>query len=518
LIRTKPAGVRVFIDGLERGLTPLSLDTLVSREYRVRLVKEGYGEREFTVRILTGSRLNVSIELQEARGLALLLLRREGAPADYPFSPEILVDGVRFTGWTPVQTGREAAGYMLSLPAGRRGIRAASFGWEDAGADVLIRPGETAFLELRLSRAPFRLLPGSGPGRPRFNPDNPGALGYTDYHFAVSAPGRGIFRVLDREGRDVYREELSPFKTSSQRVSWNGRGPDKEALPDGDYPLVIEAAPGFDMGLAGESAAGVLDEWRISVPVSIDSSITHYPLSLFGAVSGLLFTPLPLTLPRGAFQVEGNILFGRLPDPAGEGAFSSLPFEAAFRFAPLDRLEFAAALEATPVSGSAAEWGFSLSPKWRLPKTGPLETAVAAGFSWSSDMDLSPRPGGASLQLPLSWNPLPPLSLVLAPGLYWRQWREGSPRLLLGAGALYRFAALTGLAGFSAGLSLRQEYRLREQAGDTSADGGPVVLLGAAELKWQPPRTNLVFTLLGGFRYWGEESAGFGGLAMGGIY
>jgi hypothetical protein len=440
------------------------------------------------------------------------------------------VDGLLFTNWTPLRRDPEDArpedrdaggsakgavpetsGYTLPLPPGRHSLRAASFGWEEAGADILIRPGETVSLELTLKPAPFRLLPGAGPVRPRFNPANPGALGCTDYRFGVSAPGAGIFRVFDREGRKVYREELPPFTGSSQQLMWNGRDPRTRPLPDGDYTLDIEAAP----GLTGEAApcGGVPEEWRISVLVSIDSSLTRYPLSLFGAVSGLLFAPLPLTLPRGGFQVEGNILFGHLPDPAGNGAFSSLPFETGFRFAPLDRLEFAAALEAIPASGGAAEWGFSSSPKWRFPKAGPLDAAVAAGFSWSGNMNLSPRRGGASLHLPLAWNPVPPFSLILGPGLYWRQWREGSPRILLGLGALYRFA------GFSAGLSLRQEYRTRKASGAVSGkDEGPVVLLWAAELKWQPPRTSLAFTLLGGLRYWAGEKAGFGGLGLGAVY
>ncbi|MDR0450056.1 MAG: PEGA domain-containing protein [Treponema sp.] len=514
LIRSRPAGARVFVEGVERGLSPLLLDTLASGEYHVRLVKEGYGEREFTVRILAGNRLEISVELQEARGQALILVRREGAPPAYPFTPEIYVDGRLFSGWKPV-LGEGAlpgtSGYALSLPAGRHMLKIASFGWEEAGGTALIRPGETVSLELKLSPSPFRLFPGPGPGRPRFNPANPGALGYTDYRFGVSAPGRGKFSILDREGRELYAEELPPFRGPSQRLAWNGRDPRKRPLPDGDYTLLIEAAPDFNTAAAPEAPPGIPEEWRIRVPLSIDSSVSHYPLTLSGAVSGLFFTPLPPTLPRGGFQVEGNILFGEFPGAAGGGAFSSLPFEAGFRFAPLEGLEFAAALEAIPALEGAADWGFSLSPKWRFLKTGLFDAAAAAGFSWSGNMDLSPRRGGASIQLPLSWNGLPLFSASLAPGLYWRQWREGSPRILLGAGALYRFA------GFSAGISLRQEYRVHKPAAG-GEDEGPVVLLWAAELKWQPPRTNMVFTLLGGFRYGGEENAGFGGLGMGAIY
>jgi hypothetical protein len=524
-IRTRPAGARVFIDGLERGLSPLFLDTLASGEYRVRLIKDGYEERELSVRILAGSRLNVSVELKEAGGLVLILVRRKGAPPAYPFRPGIFVDGLPFTNWTPAEGTQEedaapegavpeTSGYTLSLPAGRHRLRIVSFGWKDAGEDVLVRPGETVSLEIGLDPALFRLFPGPGPDRSRFNPANPGALGSLSYRFAVSAPGRGIFRVLDREGKEIHTEKLPPFTTSPQQIIWNGRDSRRQPLPDGDYTLVVEAAPEFNIDPPGATpgTAAAPEERRINVPVSIDSSIAHYPLSLFGALSGLLFSPLPLTLPPGGFQIEGNVLFGPLTDPDPE-AFAGFSFEGGFRFSPLERLEFAATLETFPARDNAAEWGFSLSPKWQFLKAGPLEAAATAAFSWSGDMDISPRQGGASLYVPLSWNPAPPVSLVLAPGLYWRQWREGSPRLLLGAGILYRFA------GFSAGISLRQEYRVFGHPDNPPAGAGsPAVLLGAAELKWQPPGTNLVLTAMGGFRHRAGKNAAFGGLGMGAVY
>ncbi|MDR2181461.1 MAG: PEGA domain-containing protein, partial [Treponema sp.] len=48
-VNSEPSGAQVFINGIERGKTPFTLDTLRAGEYSVRVVKEGYLERRFTV-------------------------------------------------------------------------------------------------------------------------------------------------------------------------------------------------------------------------------------------------------------------------------------------------------------------------------------------------------------------------------------------------------------------------------------------------------------------------------------
>ncbi|GHV41446.1 hypothetical protein AGMMS49546_17350 [Spirochaetia bacterium] len=514
LIRTKPAGAKVYIDGVERGLSPLPLNTLEAGEYHVRLYKEGWLERQFTVRISASSRLVASIELKEASGHLFLKIRRSeeaSAPAAIPFAPVLIAGGETF----PVPEDGSSGGTGLSLPVGYHTIRARAFGWEDASVTIYVREGEAEQAELVLSPALFRLSAGRV-SRNKFNPANPSSLGSTECGFEVSGPGTGTMTVLDQEGRAVYTADLAPFKTWSQSAVWNGRsggGPGDSPgraggiLPDGVYTLLIEAESAPWDGSAPERQS-------LSLPVTIDSSLAIYPLSIFGAIPGLLFAPVPGILPRGSFQIEADMLFGQTPE--SEDAFTSLPFEVGIRLSPLERLEIAAALDMVPVFGDKMPWGFSGSLKWLFLNPGekpPLGLAAAFTGSWAEDKAVSPQREGASLYFPLSWQFSPFFSVLLSPGVFWHAWNEGTPRLFLSTGILFRHSL------FSAGISFRPEFDLSDGAyTESNQSFDPVTLMTAAEIKFYPPPSNLVFTLSGGIWSKGNRKGGFGGIAIGIVY
>ena len=95
LVRTRPAGARVYVDGIERGQTPLELPDLRSAYYSIRISKTGYEERELRVRVSDESRLELDIELWLLAGRLLLTVRAEAesalpAPAH---RPDLFVDG-----------------------------------------------------------------------------------------------------------------------------------------------------------------------------------------------------------------------------------------------------------------------------------------------------------------------------------------------------------------------------------------------------------------------------------------
>ncbi|MDR3248306.1 MAG: PEGA domain-containing protein [Treponema sp.] len=559
LVRTKPTDAKVYIDGIERGKTPLTLQNIRSGEYVLRVSKTGYRDREMKIRISQESRLELDLELEELAGRVLIKVHRDtevSTPA--AFSPELFVDGEapreyefsagglgsggyrnnrsrsgqRF-GEVPgtgiylvraVQASSALWEYELRVPAGFRQLQVRAFGWEDARATVLVEPGRTSTLDISLRPAAF-LLSGGQLTRPRFNPLNAGALGTTGLSFQVSAPGTGRFSVTDEDGQLVYSRELSPFSTWSQQVVWNGRDQTGEFLGDGVYTLRLDAtvdAPGEPTATSAQS---------IVLQAAIDSSLLIYPLSLFSAMPGLFFAPSPAVLPPGSFQVNGGFLFGQIPLPgiadpedAAVNTFSGagVPFELAFRFSPLKRLELAAAVDsvshAEPDSLDSGlgfgPWGFSLSTKWLfLPPSSdaPLSFALLGNFSWSSGMDKSPQREGASLIGPFSWDLGHGFSLLASPGLQWPDWDRPDPRLLLSLGPMFRRGT------FSAGLSLRSEFDFSQIANSNTASS-PVTLFTAGELTWSPPPSLLVLTLLGGFWNQGTRLGGFGGVAVGAIF
>jgi hypothetical protein len=528
LVRTKPSGAKVFIDGVERGQTPLSISTLGSGEYSLRLVKDGYKDRRLKITMSSRSRLVVSIEMNEAEGQDLLNIRH-AAPASsnsvsdsasdsasvsaalsadplgagrLPFNPVIIAGGETLN---PVTI---APGPLITLPVGIRTIQVRAFGWEDAAVTVHVRENRVQTADIYLNPAAFSI---SRPAlsRSRFNPGNSGALGTTEFRFEVSAPGTAVITIRDSAGRAVYTAELGEFETWSQTVVWRGRGPDGNPLAGGIYTALIEAESASVDGPVKSS---------ISLETEIDPSINIYPLSLSGGISGLIFTPVPAVLPRGSFQIDAGLLFGKVSafEPA-EAAFSGLPFEAGLRFSLLDTLETAAVLNTSPKFGGKADWGITGSVKWVLlrgEETLPLALAAGFSFTWAENGGEAPLgPGrGAVLYVPLSYR-FNSISVLFSPAIRWPGPSDPIPRLLLSAGVLYQGSH------FTAGISLRPEFDFSKNDGSrfsSPADRMSVKMGG--EIKFYPPPSNLVFSVLGGAWIRGTYAGGFGGLGIGIIY
>lgn len=506
VLRSEPSGARVYINGIERGLTPLFLESISPGSYNIRMTKEGYVERRFRISVKASGRLLVSITLEKARGLVLVRVGRSpGSPPEekLPLAPVITADG------------EGVSGPVLNLPVGWRSIRARAFGWEEAVKTVYVSRHYTGELLLELVPAAFRLS-GATISRRRFNPANAGSLGVTEIGFEVSAAGYGMVTIEDARGDTVFSRDLTVFDTWSRRVLWDGRSRDGRPLPDGAYRILIET-----WSIPWDDSESTYQKAELSA--LIDSSVSIHPLSILSGIGGLLFAPVPETIPRGFFQAEGGILFGKAL--MGSAPWDSLPFAAAFRLAPAESVELAAAVNVLPFFGSdTVVYGALGSLKWRfLPaREGfPLDMAGGLSYGWTQEGSLSPFGAGAGAQLffPIAYRPGPRFSWTLTPALIWTG-EEGYPsgavpRVLLSTGALFTSEYLM------AGLSLRSEYRFgaADAAGGSPAFAswfGPLLI--GAEFRFFPPPSNLVFSILGGGWFFSGEAGAFGGFGIGLIY
>ena len=491
VIRSNPSGAKVYIDGIEAGRTPFYQPAIRAGVYFVRLEREGYQERRFRVTVRSGSVTTVSIEMKEAVGRVLLRIQPDaGGPENLPLAPQISVDGKAYP-----NTG-------LELPTGFRTIHVRAFGWDEVSTTEYIENESYRELEFYLKPALFRLS-NAGVSRIRFNPNNPGSLGTTVFFFEVSASGIGIFTVLDTAGKTVYARELEPFETWYQSVVWNGRGPGGEILSDGIYTLNIQA---------------VSKPWGNSVPIAesaaleviLDSSRVIFPLSLASGKSGLLFAPLPALLPPGSFQIEGSLTAG---DPYGSGgSWKSLPFAAAFRVSPVERLEISAALNVIPKFKGDVGAGISAGLKWLLLSSGNFGAAAAFNFAWTGKTALTPfgMASGFEVYTPFKLDLGKFFTAALSPGLLWTgdegfPW-EGIPRLLVSGGLMLK------MAYFTAGLSIRPEFKF------SGAGAWPPFIIAGGELRFFPPPSSFVFSFNGGL--WARDASigGFFGLGIGMIY
>ena len=496
VVRSNPAGARVFVDGIERGRTPLRLGNLMPGRYFVQLQRDGFNDRSFTVSVRPGSAVDISLEMRPAVGRVLLRVQRaDGSPPPdlLPLDPRISVDG------------HPHLLQPLELPIGFRTIRLRAFGWEDVYQTLYIETDSLRELELTMRPAAFRLSGGSL-SRSRFNPANPGALGTTAFHFEASAPGSGTLRVMNMKGETVYTRYLGPFESWPQSALWNGRDAEGAILPDGAYTLVLNA-----VSLTWDDSPPI--EETLSLALRLDSSRIIHPLTLASGRSGLLYAPFPSLLPPGSFQIEGNLLAGDPPGPGAGDPWASLPFSAAFRFSPLERLEVIAALNVIPHFEEGVRAGVSGGVKWALQaeERSPLSAAAGAAFSWTGETGLTPfgMASGIELFLPFAVDMGRFFSFALTPALLWTAddgfpW-EPFPRLLVSGGLKLRLTYL------SAGLSVRSEY-------DIGSSPLPPFVIAAAEIKFFPPPSSFVLSLMGGVWVRNGSRGGFGGIGIGMIY
>jgi hypothetical protein len=527
-IDSVPGTAKVYVDGVERGLTPLYL-SLQAGEYSIRLNKDGYVDRRINVTVRRGSRIELSLDLEEAKGQLLLEIvqPRPASGEDLPLEsrpaePAVYVDGV------------QVYQRSLSLPIGWRTISIEAFGWEKWSQPVFIEQDRVLRLEAVLKQAPFRM---TNPRlrRGRFNPANSGALGKAEALFEVSAPGNGTLEVYNPEGHRVYESPLGPFVGWLQEFSWNGRDSQGRILPDGNYTLRITV-----WAASVPAAAEPRIETKAELTAELDSSLEIRPLSIPAAEGGLLFGPSPEVLPKGSYQVSGLVLLGK---PLEEASYlDSLPLALAFRFSPLDRLEFAAALNVNPRFSGTTLWGGGASAKWLLipgqgrDSKGP-DFKVAASLSYGYFRDTlntgyqTPfgMGKGLNLSLPLSLRFTPSkgtagekpekppdssplnLDLLFTPRLLWAGTRgypdSFIPRPGAAAGLLFQYGPAGG------GLSLQWDFDTRKKA------SGPLV--STLEFSYLT-RTNIIlFASAGGWL--GQENGvwrqgAFFGLGLGFMY
>jgi hypothetical protein len=495
VIRSNPSGARVFIDGIRRGETPLRLENLRPGQYFFRLEKDGYTSRRFRVVARQGSVLDITIELEEARGKVLVRVSADPeapGPEELPFHPLIAVDG---------ESGADEAQGLFTLPVGLRIVRVKAFGWEDVSSQVYVEEGVVRTLDLVLKPAVFRIM-NAALRRPRFNPGNPGSLGTTELNFEVSAPGMGSFSVYDSLGELIFVRELGPFTGWSQSAVWDGRDRWGAALPDGEYSLVLKLR---SLPVKG---SGSLEE-TFAFIAELDSSRDIRPMTLFSAKAGLLFAPVVSLLPPGSFQIEGGLLFGS-PPYTGK-PWGSLPFAAGFRVSPLERLEISAALNMVPLSGESVRTAAGGAVKWALfkPAGGFPGFAAGAVFSWAEKTATAPFGMGSGIELffPVQLDLRAPFSFLLIPACIWTgdngfPW-DPAPRLLLSGGFLARLTYAT------TGFSVRCEYPL----GGEGPRSPSFMICG--EIKIFPPPSSLVFSALGGVWARGSSFGGFGGIGIG---
>jgi hypothetical protein len=495
-ITTEPEGAKVYVDGIERGQTPLVLEDIIAGTHTIRLTRDYYEDWERSVSFSAGALLSVSVDLVPAKGRLDLTLTDSAsglpveAPKDRAAGFELYVDGNLYDNYS---RSEGAAPLILLLPEGRRTILVRLFGYNEAKTTVLVERGRPLDIQLMLEPAKLQISKLKS-NRKSFNPANSGALGSIILYFSVTRAGFGRLTVTDEGGETIFRENFGeggsenaeiPFKSRNQAVIWDGKDSNGMNSGAGVRTLNVEVR---ETAFDDESpySPDVVSAVSASLPVTLDPSAETYPLSIAGGMAGLINAVHSRTLPSGSFQMEAALLAGAFG--GGEEAFSSLPFALGFRFAPLSNFEIGGAVTITPQFGGKVYVGAALSAKKELWRAKKFIPGIALGISggWINGKAETEQGllAGAGLTGAFSWDLPSAFSLLFSPGLIWTGEGgypgEAAPRAVLGGGLLWRRSFAV------AGISLRSLYAF------AGGERGFSPLKISAELRLYPPPSNFI--------------------------
>ena len=482
VIRSNPAGARVFINGVEYGLTPITLNSLAPGGYSISLVKENYTSRNFDVTLFSTGRLVVSIKMEQPQGqVQLSILKAEGSRAALPFNPQVSVSSF---GSVALDDNYKAE---INLPAGYYTFRAQAFGWEDTVMAVLVTE-DSVPVNIVMNPALFK-MENLSQSRSKINPmsQNETRLGTAEYRFEVTAPYSGFFNVIDNNGSIVFRKQLEYSDTRIQRFTWNGKDSFGNPLPEGIYTISVEA-----------------ENTQLKIETEIDYSLNLFPLSLNNGISGLIFSPLPNTLPAGSFQIEADTYYGNFD------SFTGFPFIFGIRVSPINKLETTVVFNLNPRNNDTG-WGITGSIKYELVKNDfPVAFALGISYSYTNDTGEHPLSAGKGIgfYIPLSYNfssgSLFSNTIVFSPGVFWHGPNDLTPFLLLSLGYLLEYKDIYS------GLSVRAEIDFK--------DFSKFRIFAGAEVRLFPIPSGLYFSLQAGMWTQNSNLGGFGGLGIGVVY
>jgi hypothetical protein len=267
---TAPAGASVYLDGRNRGITPLVIADVQPGNRLLRVQKDGYHEVREWIRAPSAGTLVVRIDLRLITGFL-----------DVDVNPR---DAVIFVG------DQRVVDRFAVLPVGTHRLRVELFGYEPVSEVVRIVQGRVTRVTIELERSPF-VIDDLEIWRPAFNPMNPGTIGTTRISYRVSARGTGEITVVDPAGTTVRSIPQGPFRDWDQQYRWDGTDDAGLPVPDGVYTVEV----------VGEGEDGRVEE--TTARVTIDRSILVRYRSVWGPTAGLLYAPTRSPLPAGQAQL-----------------------------------------------------------------------------------------------------------------------------------------------------------------------------------------------------------------------
>ncbi len=320
IIKTNTRNAKVFLNGIYKGVTPISIDNLEPGNYRLRLEKTGFLPVERYISVSKGTTFNYYYEMTEIKGFVDIL----GIPNVE--KSLIFADGNKI--YAP----------FFELPEGFHTIQVKSFGYEDFSASIFVKRRHIKRISLKMKKAEFKITDFYS-SRKTINPKYGGSIGNCLLTAKVSAPGTGKISVKNMLGEEVFFAELPEFSTWEQNITWNGKDSSGNDVPSGKYIATFCA-----------------EEQYASLEINVDRTLVFPLEDLTAGGTGIGFVTTASTFPKDTKMVN----FSVAPISSSKEGFYATPISFGFADSIFEQLEFSikfsifAGLKDTPFQVSFA--------------------------------------------------------------------------------------------------------------------------------------------------------------------
>ena len=138
-ITTTPTGASVYLDGVYKGITPVTLHSVSAGTYTVKLTLSGYEDYEESVRVYAGQTASITTTMQSIPTTGSIAITTTPAGAS------VYLDGV-YKGTTPFT--------LHSVSAGTHTVKLTLSGYEDYEESVRVYAGQTASITTTMQSLP----------------------------------------------------------------------------------------------------------------------------------------------------------------------------------------------------------------------------------------------------------------------------------------------------------------------------------------------------------------------------
>jgi hypothetical protein len=375
-VLTKPEEAEVYIDGVFKGETPLTIKNIEAGFWDMTLEKDGYYPHEITLEVPEGKTVIYEKELVRVTGFLSI----------YTDQKDVIIEIDTLT------IKSENNSVFFQLPVGNYYIKIKKFGYQLVDKKITIKKREVTSLFFDLEKASFNVESVNLP-RKRINPENPGPLGDLVGSFRVTAPGKGSVVIKDPEGNILKQINYKEFETWEHQFIWEL--PEKD-IPEGEYSVTVSGS-----SLTGE------EEGMKDVSFRIDRSRIIRYRSLWSDTAGLLYVSAPRALPVLSTQI--SVLGSAYVGNTGNGLISRIPIKGGIRLGLGSGFEFNTHLSALLFSDyelTTFAAGLSLKKSLFISEKEMFAGSMTAGgtfFSQSRSDTLTDYPG-LKFGLPLEFN------------------------------------------------------------------------------------------------------------------